>query len=110
MSWGKFKMAPAKRVKRCDMSTSEFTTIDTFFVNVNKSSFAEIVHKQSESASFVKLVEIHNVETLKFSLIRAPVHLHNLRVGSTRHYYRQQFPGSSTQAAGKPRTIKLYSA
>ena len=39
MSWGKFKMAPAKRVKRCDMSTSEFTTIDAFFVNVNKSSF-----------------------------------------------------------------------
>ena len=54
-----------------------------FFVNVNKSSFAEIVHKQSKSASFVKLVEIHNVETLKFSLIRAPVHLHNLRVGTT---------------------------
>ena len=62
MSWGKFKMAPAKRVKRCDMSTSEFTTIDAFFVNVNKSSFPEIVHKQSESASFVTLVEIHNVE------------------------------------------------
>ena len=59
---GKFKMAPAKRVKRCDMSTSEFTTIDAFFVNVNKSSFPEIVHKQSKSASFVTLVEIHNVD------------------------------------------------
>ena len=31
-------------------------------VNVNKSSFPEIVHKQSESASFVTLVEIHNVD------------------------------------------------
>ena len=59
MSWGKFKMAPAKRVKRCDMSTSEFMTIDAFFINVNKSSFPEIVHKQSKSASFVTLVEIH---------------------------------------------------
>ena len=62
MSWGKFKMTPAKRVKRCDMSTSEFTTIDAFFVNVNKSSFPETVHKQSESASFVTLVEVHNVD------------------------------------------------
>ena len=62
MLWGKFKMASAKRVKRCDMSTSEFTTIDAFFVNVNKSSFPEIVNKQSESASFVTLVEIHNVD------------------------------------------------
>ena len=44
------------------MSTSELTTIDAFFVNVNKSSFPEIVHKQSESASFVMLVEIHNVD------------------------------------------------
>ena len=43
------------------MSTSEFTTIDAFFVNVNKTSFTEIVHKQSESASFVTLEEIHNV-------------------------------------------------
>ena len=62
MSWGKFKIAPAKRVKRCDMSMSEFMTIDAFFVNVNKSSFPEIVHKQSKSASFVTLVEIHNVD------------------------------------------------
>ena len=44
------------------MSTSEFTTIDAFFVNVNKSSFPEIVNKQSESASFITLVEIHNVD------------------------------------------------
>ena len=57
MSWGKLKMA-----KTCDMSTSELTTINAFFVNVNKSSFPEIVHKQSESASFVTLVEIHNVD------------------------------------------------
>ena len=55
-------MAPAKRVKRCGMSTSEFTTIDAFFINLNKSSFPEIVHKQSESASIVTLVEIHNVD------------------------------------------------
>ena len=34
MSWGEFKMAPAKqeRVKRCDISTSTFTTIDAFFL------------------------------------------------------------------------------
>ena len=64
MSWGKFKMAPAKRVKRCDMSTSEFTIIDAFFVNVNKSSSPEIVNKLSKSASFVTLVEIHNVDVL----------------------------------------------
>ena len=44
------------------MSTSELTTIDAFFVSVTKSSFPEIVHKQSESASFVTLVEIHNVD------------------------------------------------
>ena len=44
------------------MSTSKFTTIDAFFVNVNNSSFPEIVHEQSESASFVMLVEIHNVD------------------------------------------------
>ena len=62
MSWGEFKMAPAKRVKRCDMSTSKFTTIDAFFVNVNKNSFPAIVPEQSESASFVTLVEIHNVD------------------------------------------------
>ena len=29
---------------------------------MNKSSFPEIVHEQSESASFVTLVEIHNVD------------------------------------------------
>ena len=55
-------LSTAKQVKICDMSTSEFTTINAFFVNVNESSFPETVHKQSESASFVKLVEIHNVD------------------------------------------------
>ena len=55
-------MAPAKRVKICDMSTSKFTIIDVFFVNVNKSSYPVNVHEQSESASFVTLVEIHNVD------------------------------------------------
>ena len=34
----------------------------TFFVNVNKSSVPVIVPEQSESASFVTLVEIHNVD------------------------------------------------
>ena len=55
-------MAPAKRVNRCDMSMSKFTTIDAFFVNVYKSSVHVIVPEQSESASFVTLVEIHNVD------------------------------------------------
>ena len=49
-------------MKRYHMSTSKFTTIDAFFVNVNKSSVPAIVHEQSESASFVTLVEIHNVD------------------------------------------------
>ena len=62
MSWGEFKTAPAKRVKRCDMPTSKFTTIDAFFVNANKSSVPAIVAEQSESASFVTLEEIHNVD------------------------------------------------
>ena len=44
------------------MSTSEFTTVDAFFVNVNKGSVPTIVPEQSESASFVMLVEIHNVD------------------------------------------------
>ena len=44
------------------MSTSKFTTIDAFFVNVNKSSVPAIVPEESESASFVTLVEIHNVD------------------------------------------------
>ena len=78
----------------------QFTTIDAFFVNVNKSSFPEIVPEQSESASFVTLVEIHNVDvpvassrdaTLQWpsaiavnsSLIRALIHLHNQHVGPT---------------------------
>ena len=36
--------------------------MSTFFVNVNKSSVPVIVPEQSESASFVTLVEIHNVD------------------------------------------------
>ena len=44
------------------MSTSKFTTIDAFFVNVYKNSVTAIVSQQSESASFVTLVEIHNVD------------------------------------------------
>ena len=44
------------------LSTSRFTTIDAFFVNMNKSHFPENVHEQSESASVVTLVEIHNVD------------------------------------------------
>ena len=44
------------------MSTSEFTTVDAFFVNFNKSSVPTIFPDQSESASFVTLVEIHNVD------------------------------------------------
>ena len=55
-------MAPAKQVKTCDMSTSKFTTINAFFVNMNKSSVPVIVPELSESASFVTLVEIHNVD------------------------------------------------
>ena len=49
-------------MKRCDMSMSKVTTINAFFVNVNKSSIPAIVPKQSESASFVTLVEIHSVD------------------------------------------------
>ena len=48
---------PLAWVKICDMS--KFTTIDAFFVNVNKSSVSAIVPEQSESAS---LVEIHYVD------------------------------------------------
>ena len=44
------------------MSTSKYTTVDAFFVNVNKRSVPTIVPEQSESASFVTLVEIHNVD------------------------------------------------
>ena len=111
MSWGNFKMAPAKRVKRCDMSTSKFTKIYAFFINVNKISIPAIVPEQSESASFVTLVEIYNVDVLaasnrdatvlsptagtlcsgqerlrltsKLSLIQAPIHIHNRHVGPT---------------------------
>ena len=49
-------------MKRCTMSTSKFTTINAFFVNVNKSSVPVIVPEQSKPASFVTLVEIHNVD------------------------------------------------
>ena len=62
MLWGEFKIAPSKRLKRRDMSMSKFTTIDACFINVNKSSVPVIVPEQSESASFVTLVEIHNVD------------------------------------------------
>ena len=48
--------------KKTIVCTSKFTTIDAFFVNVNKSSFPEIVPEQSKSAYFVTLVEIHNVD------------------------------------------------
>ena len=41
---------------------TRFTTIDAFFINVNKSSVPVIVPEQSELASFVSLVEIHNVD------------------------------------------------
>ena len=44
------------------MSTSKFTTVNAFFVNMNKSSIPVIVPEQSESASFVTLVKIHNVD------------------------------------------------
>ena len=44
------------------MSTSKFTTVNAFFVNTNKSSVPTIVHEQSESAFFVTLVEIYNVD------------------------------------------------
>ena len=44
------------------MLTSKFKTVNAFFVNVNKSSVPTIVPEQSESASFVMLVEIHNVD------------------------------------------------
>ena len=41
---------------------SMFTTINAFFVSVNKSSVPAIVSEQFESASFVTLVELHNVD------------------------------------------------
>ena len=47
----------------CQTSVAKFTTINqVFFVIVNKSSIPVIVPEQSESASFVTLVEIHNVD------------------------------------------------
>ena len=73
MSWGKFKMVPAKRecVERCDVS--KFTTIDAFLVNVNKSSVPAIFPEQSEAAApfstpFVTVAEIHKVVTLMHSV------------------------------------------
>ena len=41
---------------------SKFKTIDAFFINMYKSNVPAIVPEQSESASFVTLVEIHNVD------------------------------------------------
>ena len=51
-------------MKRCDMSTSKFTTIDAFFVNVNKGSVPAIVQseKAMHSTSFVTVAEMHNVD------------------------------------------------
>ena len=54
----------------CQANVSEKTRYVTvkvydnhaFFVNANKSSVPVIVPEQSESASFVTLVEIHNVD------------------------------------------------
>ena len=60
-------------MKRCDMSTSKFTTIDAFLVNVNKSSVHAIVPEQSELASFVAMVEIHNVDVAAASNRNATV-------------------------------------
>ena len=40
----------------------KFMTVDAFFINVTKSSVPMIAPEQSESASFVTLVEIHNVD------------------------------------------------
>ena len=48
----------------CQMSVTKFMIIDAFgfFVIENKSCVPAIVPEQSESASFVTLVEIHNVD------------------------------------------------
>ena len=98
-------------MKRCDMSTSKVHDNRCLFVNVNKISVAAIVPEQSESASFVTLVEIHNVDVpaasnrdatvlsptagtlcsghaqsqsiLKLSLIRTPIHMNNRSVSPT---------------------------
>ena len=58
-------------MKICDMS--KFTTIDAFFINVNKSSVPAIVPEQCESASFVTLVETRNVDVSAASNQEAPV-------------------------------------
>ena len=55
-------MTLAKRVKICDNVNVKVHDSDAFFVNVNKSSVPTIVPEQSESASFLTLVEIHNVD------------------------------------------------
>ena len=49
-------------MKRYDMSMSKFMTTDAAFINVNKSGVPAIVPEQSKSASFVTLVEMHNVD------------------------------------------------
>ena len=54
-------------------------------VNVNKSSVPVIVHEQSETASFVTLVEIHNVDVPVASNRYATV-LPPLRFLSNRQY------------------------
>ena len=57
-------MAPAKREKRFDVSTSKFTKINVFFTTENKSSVPATVLEQSKtvvpSTSFVLVAEIHN--------------------------------------------------
>ena len=50
-------------LSKCQRQRSRQSIIfDAFFVNVNKSSVPAFVPEQSESASFVTLVEIHNVD------------------------------------------------
>ena len=50
-------------------------TTDAFLVNVNKSNVPSIVPEQSESAYFVTLVEIHNVDVAAASNRYAAVFL-----------------------------------
>ena len=91
-------------MKICDMSTSRFTTITAFIVNMNKSSVPVTILEQSETAmpstSFVDVLGLGNRDatvlsptagtlfsgqarlrsTSKLSLIRAPIHIYNWRV------------------------------
>ena len=60
MSWGEFKMAPAsEKMRYINVKVHDNRCL---FRKVNKSSVPAIVPEQSESASFVTLVEIHNVD------------------------------------------------